>query len=87
LHQLAQKSTSTYFPLKELRLVAFPERSGSVKSGATWPIFTAVIFSSSPAMASVAGAALFLDTSFSFSVKLAISVFSGKRVFNSLITF
>src|SRR5689334_12689811 len=33
-HQLAQKSTNTYFPLKEERDTGVPVVSGSVKSGA-----------------------------------------------------
>src|SRR5471030_670928 len=40
LHQLAQKSTNTYFPLKEESVIAFPSTSFWVKSIAcvpTWP--------------------------------------------------
>src|SRR5439155_1381680 len=38
LIQLAQKSTSTYFPLNELRLICLPLMSGNKSSGACLPI-------------------------------------------------
>src|SRR5688572_25483215 len=37
-HQLAQKSTSTYLPFKELSLISLPFTSGNAKSGAAFPI-------------------------------------------------
>src|SRR5260221_9269946 len=42
-HQLAQKSTSTYLPLKAESFIRLPEVSGCSKSGATLPM--AVILS------------------------------------------
>src|SRR5579871_153922 len=36
-HQLAQKSTSTYFPLKEANEIIFPSASGKFNSGACCP--------------------------------------------------
>src|SRR5690606_7683095 len=36
-HQLAQKSTSTYFPFKELSAKGLPLISGNTKSGACFP--------------------------------------------------
>ncbi|EDM34737.1 hypothetical protein PBAL39_14309 [Pedobacter sp. BAL39] len=38
LHQLAQKSINTYFPLKEDNDISFPAVSGNVKSGAIVPM-------------------------------------------------
>ncbi|HRN48159.1 MAG TPA: hypothetical protein PKW69_09000, partial [Niabella sp.] len=37
MHQLAQKSTNTYLPFKELSANGLPFTSGSVKSGACLP--------------------------------------------------
>src|SRR5687767_714041 len=37
LHQLAQKSTSTYLPRKELSFTSFPSVSGNTISGAVFP--------------------------------------------------
>src|SRR5258705_13774764 len=43
LHQLAQKSTNTYFPRKELSFISFPFTSGMAISGASFPTQPSVL--------------------------------------------